>query len=556
MDPDGRQRQAVPGSLPAIPAGQVAAGAVTPLGGVYISAQVAGGLIKANFDCQGGTSAVGGASFTPATPGAFATVTVGSGSTTTPQPTSTTVSGSSTTTAPASTSSPATTTTAPPTSGSTVYATSCKNSVTPDVSTLDFDATGTLPGQVTADSVFAATKMKWKVTIPASVFQTGINLGLLTPGVSITGTLDLAIAATNTQQATQDAPKITLTVPVAVGGDGLALPSTVAFDVPDMTWTARSGRIDMSMLGANVAVKLAPTLQVSFVCKPTTSAAFVSTTASGTSTATSTTGPTTTAAATTTTQAATTTTLPATTTTLPPPTNGSATYATSCKNSVTPDLSTLNFDATGTLPGQVTADAAFSLTKMKWKVTIPASVFQTGINLGLVTPGVPITGTLDLAITSTNTQQTTQDSPKLPLSVPVTAGADGLALPSTVAFDVPDMTWTARSGKIDMAMYGANVTVKLTPTLQVVFVCKPTTTGPFVSTNAVGVSTATTSTTTTVRVASGAVVPTSTTVAAQSLVRTGPSGSIVVQVLAALVFLDLGYLALSLRRSPRRRHSY
>jgi hypothetical protein len=110
-----------------------------------------------------------------------------------------------------------------------------------------------------------------------------------------------------------------------------------------------------------------------------------------------------------------------------------------------------------------------------------------------------------------------------------------------------------------MAMYGANVAVKLTPTLQVVFVCKPTTTGPFVSTNAVGVSTATTtttSTTTTVRVASGAVVPTSTTVAASNLVRTGPSGSIVVQVLAALLFLDLGYLVLSLRRSPRRRPTH
>jgi hypothetical protein len=364
--------QAPPGSLPAIPAGQVAPGATTPLGGVYISAQVAGGLIKANFDCQGGTSAVGGASFTAATPGDFATVTVSSGGTTTSS-----VQGSSTST------------------------------------------------------------------------------------------------------------------------------------------TASTG---------------------SSTSTSSTSSSSTSTTARPATTSTSTT-----------------TTIPATTTTLAP-TNGSATYSASCKNSVTPDLSTLSFDAAGTLPGSVVADAAFNLTKMKWRVTIPASVFQTGINLSLLTPGTPVTGTLDLAITSTNTQQTTQDSPKIPLSVPVSVGADGLALPSTVAFDVPDMNWTARSGKIDMSMYGANVTVKLTATLQVVFVCKPSTTGPFVTTTAAGVSTATTttSTTTTTLVASGAAVPT-TTVAAQSLVRTGPSGSIVVQVLAALLLLDLGYLALSLRRNPHRR---
>jgi hypothetical protein len=67
-----------------------------------------------------------------------------------------------------------------------------------------------------------------------------------------------------------------------------------------------------------------------------------------------------------------------------------------------------------------------------------------------------------------------------------------------------------------------------------------------VSTNAVGVSTATTTT----LVSSAAVAPTTTV--AQSLVVTGPSGSLVVQILMGLVLLDLGYLTLSLRRSPRR----
>jgi hypothetical protein len=355
--------QGAPGSLPTIPAGQVAAVATTPVGGIYISAQVANGLIKANFDCQGGTSAVGGASFTASTPGPFATVTAsGGGGTTVPG------------------------TTAPGT---------------------------TAPG----------------TTAP----------GTTAPGTTAPGT-------------------------------------TVS---------------------------------------PVTTAA-----------------PTTTA--------------PATTTTLPGPATGSSTYATSCKNSVTPDISELTFKATGQAPGQVDADTGFTLTNLKWSVTIPAGVFQTGINFGLITPGSNITGTLDLAVNGTNTAQATQDAPKINLTIPVTVDGGGLAKPSTVNFTVPDMTWTALSGKIDFRMYGANVAVKIGLPNPVVFVCKPTSGGPFVSTVAVGQSTATTTT----EVASEAPAPTTTVPG--SLVVTGSTGATIVQVIAALLLIDLGYLVLSLRRKPRR----
>ena len=353
--------QGAPGSLPSIPAGQVGPAAVSPQGGVFISAQVAGGLIKANFDCQAGTSAVGGATFTAATAGPFASVTVTGGG-----------------------------------------------------------ATTTAPG----------------TTAP----------GTTAPGTTAPGT----------------------------------------------------------------------------------------------------TAPGTTAAATTTTSAATTTTAPATTTTLPGPVNGTATYATSCKNSVTPDLSQLSFDGSGTAPGQVDADSTFKLTNMGWKVTIPASVFQTGINFGLITPGSTIKGTLDLAITGTNTVQTTQDSAKINLNIPVTTNADGTAKPATVSFTVADMQWTARSGKMDFSMYGANVSVSIGLPQPVVFVCKPTSGGAFVSSVAVGESTATTTTI----VDAGGPVPT-TTIAGE-LVVTGSTGSMLVQLIAALLLLDIGYLVLSLRRSPRR----
>ncbi|TPW09982.1 MAG: hypothetical protein FD127_3952, partial [Acidimicrobiaceae bacterium] len=43
------------------------------------------------------------------------------------------------------------------------------------------------------------------------------------------------------------------------------------------------------------------------------------------------------------------------------------------------------------------------------------------------------------------------------------------------------------------------------------------------------------------------------TTTAATLVVTGPTENLVVQVLVALLFLDLGYLTLSLLRSPRRR---
>ncbi|MFZ4718345.1 MAG: hypothetical protein ACOYMR_02905 [Ilumatobacteraceae bacterium] len=360
--------QGAPGSLPTLAAGQVGPTPVTPVGGIFISAQVAGGLIKANFDCQGGTSAVGGATFTAAVPGPFATVTVNAGG------------------------------------GTTVPGTTTPGTTTPGTTT---------PGTTTPGSTTPAT------TAPATT-----------------------------------------------------TPATTA---------------------------------------PATTA-------------------------------------PATTTTLPGPVSGKGTYNTSCKNSVTPDLSQLTFTASGSLPGQVDADAGFDLEKMKWGVTIPASVFQTGINFGLITPGSNISGSMDLAIKGTNTTEGTQDAPKIDITIPVTVGADGQARPSTVQFTVPDMAWTARSGRIDMSMYGANVSVRIGLPNPVVFVCKPTAGTPFVSTKAVGVSTATTTTV----VESEAPTPTTVDGGGGELVVTGSTTATFVQILIALLLLDIGYLVLSLRRSPRR----
>ena len=146
------------GSIPTIPAGQVAPGATTPAGSIFINAQVANGLIKANFDCSPGTTNISppggtsGPTFTPGTADDFESVAVTGGlptTTTAPGATTTTTAGATTTTVAATTTTVAATTTTvaaattttgppPPITGKADYTTSCTNSVTPDKSELAF----------------------------------------------------------------------------------------------------------------------------------------------------------------------------------------------------------------------------------------------------------------------------------------------------------------------------------------------------------------------------------------------------------------------------------
>jgi hypothetical protein len=310
--------QAGPGSLPVLPAGAAAPGTVTPLGSAYFSAQVAGGLIRANFDCQAGTSSVDGTSFTPATPGSFLSVTVEAAPpstvttipsvSTTTQPGATTTTGpATTTTAPATTTTaaPVTTTTAPattttavvatttttappvPTDGSGEYDASCTNSVTPDPSQLRFAASGTVLNPVDAGTAFVVTEQDWRVTIPASVFQAGLNFGLLTAGQTIDGSVTIVVAATNTVETTREA-KLDVQVPVNVQA-GQALAAVVDLPLPDQTWTAVSGPIDFSFRSATVSVDIGLPNPVAFSCTPTAAGPYLSTSAVGTTTLTTTT---------------------------------------------------------------------------------------------------------------------------------------------------------------------------------------------------------------------------------------------------------------------------
>jgi hypothetical protein len=152
-------------------------------------------------------------------------------------------------------------------SGTGNYTTTCKNSVTPDVSELVFAVTGSTMSPVEAGSPVSLTNQSWEVTVPASVLQTGINLGLLNAGDSPAGTAVVSVFASNTKEGTLAAAPVALSVgPIVVQG-GAAQPAKTAFAVPDMTWTSVGGNVAFAMASASVEVEVGP-LKVKFTCKP------------------------------------------------------------------------------------------------------------------------------------------------------------------------------------------------------------------------------------------------------------------------------------------------
>ncbi|MGQ0433194.1 MAG: hypothetical protein ACT452_12395, partial [Microthrixaceae bacterium] len=179
------------------------------LGNTSTAAVLGGGFLVVSFSCQPGTPGPAGCGPAPLTPCTtttpvpalpFSTVTVTGGSTTTStsttstSTTSTTTAPTTSTTAPTtSTTAPTTSTTAPPVvptkvSGTGSYTTTCTNSVTPDKSELLFVVTGSTMSPIDAGSAVSLTDQSWEVTVPASVLQTGINLGLLAAGDKPAGT--------------------------------------------------------------------------------------------------------------------------------------------------------------------------------------------------------------------------------------------------------------------------------------------------------------------------------------------------------------------------------
>src|SRR5699024_6524850 len=99
------------------------------------------------------------------------------------------------------------------------YTATCSNNATPDLSELAFEVTGSTLSPVDAGSKVSLVDQSWEVTVPASVLQTGINLGLLKAGDSPAGKAVVSVFASNTKEGTARSAPVGLSVgPIVVSG--------------------------------------------------------------------------------------------------------------------------------------------------------------------------------------------------------------------------------------------------------------------------------------------------------------------------------------------------
>ena len=471
--------------------------------------------------------------------------------------------------------------------GTVTTPTSCTNNAQAGTSALPITLAGDASGGTTPGGTITLSGATFKIDVPGTVLLAGYSLGLLTAGVnSIPADVNLTLLSTNTSAASTTIPPLsvngvtTISDPTPANktsGDETATPLAVTANIPTTTWTASGGDVAISLGGSSTTALVGPggLIAVTFSCVPgtpgpagcgpapltacsTTEAApalpFTTVTAVGTTTSTTVGGSTTTTTAgggTTTTTAVggstTTTTAGGVTTSTtsgsatPSAVSGTATYTTTCSNSVTPDKSELLFKVTGTTTSPVAAGSTASLTNQSWEVTVPGSVLQTGIGLGLLKVGDSPAGTAKVAVFASNTKEGTVSPAPIPVVVaPITLDGGGQANPAVAKFAAPDMSWTAVGGGISYAMESASVEVSIGP-LKVTFTCHPKDAGLSIVTTSVSGTTGTP--------AAGRTQVLGATVS--QLPRTG--GSVALPLALGLALVDLGYLCASAARPARRR---
>ena len=233
---------------------------------------------------------------------------------------------------------------------------------------------------------------------------------------------------------------------------------------------------------------------------------------------------------------------------MPTKVSGTGSYTTSCTNTVTPDISELVFSVTGSTMSPVDAGSTVSLTNQTWEVTVPGSVLQTGINLGLLKAGDSPGGTATVSVFASNTKEGTVAAAPIPISVGPIVVSGGLAQPVKSAFSVPDMSWTAVGGNVAFAMEKAALEVEIGP-LKVGFTCTPK--DPNVSIVSAAVRGKTDIPAAKPGSSSGTAVLGATTSQASDLPRTGASPLIPISLAVGLI--DVGYLLASAAAPARRR---
>jgi hypothetical protein len=178
-----------------------------------------------------------------------------------------------------------------------------------------------------------------------------------------------------------------------------------------------------------------------------------------------------------------------------------------------------------------------TLTDQTWQVAVPGALLTTAINLGLLSAGQTVAGTVNAVVLGSNTSQGAITSPPIPVKFgPITVDSAGQAADASVTFPVPNATWTAVGGTVGFSM--AKTTVLITiGALKVTFTCDPgTNLAAFVSTAVTGKTAA------------------AAQVLGSQLAFTGMK-SVALLTILALILLDLGYLAWSSTVPARRRRS-
>lgn len=291
--------------------------------------------------------------------------------------------------------------------------------------------------------------------------------------------------------------------------------------------------------------------------------AFGSVTVSGGTTTTTTTGSTTTTTTgstttTTTGSTSTTSTLPPTTsttsTTVPPPgateVTGTASYAADCTTDVSQDVYALTFQVTGTTRTNVRSGDVLDIVDQSWRVSVPGDLLELVTS---ISGRDSVQSLVTAAVAGKNTAPGVASPRPLAVRVGPILTVGGEAQPLTVSFRPGDVRFQATGGNAEFRMGRTTMVVTLTDALDVTLTCTPAPSSrAFVVSVVSGPPIATTTTSTAVTGVGaptdgvsgggGDAIPTG----SGELARTGSSGrTLLIQILAGLLLVQLGYLCWS-----------
>ena len=184
------------------------------------------------------------------------------------------------------------------------------------------------------------------------------------------------------------------------------------------------------------------------------------------------------------------------------------------------------------------------ITGQSWTATVPASVLQTAINLGLLNFGDTVHVTATPNLKGTNTDPADNKAPDVAFSVgPIVPDGNGDAQATSATFPVGNLTYRATGGNATFAMSTTKMLITI-GALKITFTCTPTDPVPVLLTTIVTGPQLPTTTTTTEATA---------VLAATELPRTGPdSRTLWVEVVTGLLMIQIGYILWSVTKPARK----